>query len=157
MPSLLFTHVVIARKTLNGVSEQTLARFAARARKAAGLDGAVAVLLTGNDEMLNAAAMNNASVSIAIASRLDIRCVRSALDIHPAAMTTTRMMVVMIRATTIAIRTAITNGTHGMIMGTITIGTTTASTINMTIHPAMSTWTAMTQVEFKVARPPAIR
>jgi probable rRNA maturation factor len=51
VPSLLFTHVVIARKTLNGVSEQTLARFAARARKAAGLDGAVAVLLTGNDEM----------------------------------------------------------------------------------------------------------
>jgi probable rRNA maturation factor len=51
VPSLLFTHVVIARKRLNGVSEQALARFAGRARKAAGLDRAVAVLLTGNDEM----------------------------------------------------------------------------------------------------------
>lgn len=51
MPSLLFTHVVIARKKMNGVSELALARFAARARKAAGLDHAVAVLLTDNDEM----------------------------------------------------------------------------------------------------------
>src|SRR5690242_19804727 len=51
MPSLLFMQVVIARESLNGVSAQALSRFVARARKATGLKGPVAVLLTGNDEM----------------------------------------------------------------------------------------------------------
>jgi probable rRNA maturation factor len=43
--------VVIARKNLTGVSALALSRFAARARRAAGIDGSVEVLLTGNDEM----------------------------------------------------------------------------------------------------------
>jgi probable rRNA maturation factor len=43
--------VVIARKKPNGVSEQALSRFASRARRALGLQGSVAVLLTSDDEM----------------------------------------------------------------------------------------------------------
>lgn len=42
---------MIARRKLDGVSEQALSRFAARARRASGLDGAVEVLLTSNREM----------------------------------------------------------------------------------------------------------
>ena len=50
-PRYHFRHVVIARKKLNGVTEQALSRFANRARRASGLDGTVEILLTGNDEM----------------------------------------------------------------------------------------------------------
>ncbi len=45
------TNLVILRKSVAGVSESSLARFAARAKKAAGLRGEVAVLVTGNREI----------------------------------------------------------------------------------------------------------
>jgi probable rRNA maturation factor len=43
--------VVIARKKLEGVTEQALSRFASRARRASGLEGDVEILLTSNHEM----------------------------------------------------------------------------------------------------------
>lgn len=43
--------MIILRKTAKDVSEVALARFAARARRAAGLDGEFAVLITGNREI----------------------------------------------------------------------------------------------------------
>jgi probable rRNA maturation factor len=43
--------VVIARRKIEGTTEQALSRFAARARRASGLNGEVAVLLTNNREM----------------------------------------------------------------------------------------------------------
>ena len=43
--------MVIARRKLKGVSEQALSRFAARARRASGIDGSVEILLTDDAEM----------------------------------------------------------------------------------------------------------
>lgn len=50
-PRFHFRHVVIARKKLKGVTEQALSRFANRARRSSGLEGDVAIVLTGNEEM----------------------------------------------------------------------------------------------------------
>jgi len=43
--------LVILKKAVEGTSESSLARFALRAKKAAGLRGEVAVLVTGNREL----------------------------------------------------------------------------------------------------------
>jgi probable rRNA maturation factor len=43
--------LVILKKAVTGVSETALARFASRAKKAAGLRGEVSVLVTGNREI----------------------------------------------------------------------------------------------------------
>ena len=43
--------MVILKKAVEGTSESSLARFALRAKKAAGLRGEVAVLVTGNREL----------------------------------------------------------------------------------------------------------
>jgi probable rRNA maturation factor len=50
-PLLLLEPMIILRKPVAGLSETTLARFIARARRAAGLAGAVNVLVTSNREM----------------------------------------------------------------------------------------------------------
>jgi probable rRNA maturation factor len=47
----LFKKMVIFRKPVSGTSEQTLARFLARARRAAGVRGGVTVVVTGNREL----------------------------------------------------------------------------------------------------------
>jgi len=51
VPSLFHIRMVVARKTLKDVTELALTRFANRARRTAGLNGSVDVLLTDDREM----------------------------------------------------------------------------------------------------------
>jgi probable rRNA maturation factor len=50
-PVFTFTSLIILKKKLAGVSERSLAGFATRARKAAGVQGQVQVLITSSEEL----------------------------------------------------------------------------------------------------------
>jgi len=50
-PVLLLTNLIILKKKLAGVSEQSLTSFLTRARRAAGVKGQVQVLITSSDQL----------------------------------------------------------------------------------------------------------